>query len=282
MLVIPRPRPQIDWGHPLTRGLLDIVIATPFGLRSLRAGVHGVSAGTALPVIASDAGGWHLRTSAPNNASYVTCASPALGGKIDATPCYTIWADCAVHASSSSPVNLSTARSVVKWATIAGEGLALSTANDSGGNIKVQAALGANRSSYPIALPAGRHGVFGVCHKDVGPIVYAPRLGLQSATWSGSWGMSSGTIEGSVFTSGTEFLTSSPGDKSFWVGGLWARELFADERLQIAYDWRVMLLPDRIVMPGAASAGYTHPTLSNARMIWTGQGAGKPAVDYTW
>lgn len=31
-----------------------------------------------------------------------------------------------------------------------------------------------------------------------------------------------------------------------------------------------------------AAADYTHPTLSNARMVWTGPGAGQPAIDYTW
>lgn len=41
--------------------------------------------------------------------------------------------------------------------------------------------------------------------------------------------------------------------------------------------------PQAIYVPRAsAAAGYTHPTLSNARMIWTGLGAGKPAIDYTW
>lgn len=56
-----------------------------------------------------------------------------------------------------------------------------------------------------------------------------------------------------------------------------------DEVLELSANPWLVFAPQAIYVPrSAGAAGYTHPTLSNARMIWTGPGAGKPAIDYTW
>lgn len=63
---------------------------------------------------------------------------------------------------------------------------------------------------------------------------------------------------------------------------LWDRALSVSEHLAWqANPWRVFA-PREIWVPRSAAAGYTHPTLSSPRMIWTGVGAGQPAIDYTW
>jgi len=68
-----------------------------------------------------------------------------------------------------------------------------------------------------------------------------------------------------------------------YLGAIWNRALSRAERDAIGGNPWILFEPQQIYVPrSAGEAGYTHPTLSNARMIWTGLGAGKPAIDYTW
>lgn len=67
-----------------------------------------------------------------------------------------------------------------------------------------------------------------------------------------------------------------------YLAAVWNRALSRPERDAIGGNPWVLFEPRQIVVPRAAAGGYTHPTLSNARMVWTGPGAGKPAIDYTW
>lgn len=67
-----------------------------------------------------------------------------------------------------------------------------------------------------------------------------------------------------------------------YTAAIWNRALARAERDSIGGNPWVLFEPRQIVVPRAAAGGYTHPTLSNARMVWTGPGAGKPAIDYTW
>lgn len=67
-----------------------------------------------------------------------------------------------------------------------------------------------------------------------------------------------------------------------YLAAVWNRALSRRERDAIGSNPWVLFEPRRIVMPSASAPGYTHPTLSSARMIWTGPGAGKPAIDYSW
>lgn len=63
----------------------------------------------------------------------------------------------------------------------------------------------------------------------------------------------------------------------------WARALSVPEMLALTRDPWSLFEPQAIYVPRASGApAYTHPMLSNARMIWTGPGVGQPAIDYTW
>lgn len=67
-----------------------------------------------------------------------------------------------------------------------------------------------------------------------------------------------------------------------YMAAIWNRALARAERDNIGANPWALFAPRQIVIPSAAPPGYTHPTLSSARMIWTGPGAGKPAIDYSW
>lgn len=63
----------------------------------------------------------------------------------------------------------------------------------------------------------------------------------------------------------------------------WSRALSPAEMREITSNYWAMYEPQQIYVPRSSGApAYTHPTLSNARMIWTGPGAGQPAIDYSW
>lgn len=67
-----------------------------------------------------------------------------------------------------------------------------------------------------------------------------------------------------------------------YLAAVWNRALSRPERDAIGGNPWALFEPRQIVIPSTAPPSYTHPTLSNARMIWTGPGAGQPAIDYLW
>ena len=82
-------------------------------------------------------------------------------------------------------------------------------------------------------------------------------------------------------------VTNSNASWFSWAGvgfaATFLRALSRKEAVEISGNPWILFEPQQIYVPrSAGEAGYTHPTLSNARMIWTGLGAGKPAIDYTW
>lgn len=94
---------------------------------------------------------------------------------------------------------------------------------------------------------------------------------------------------GSVAMAGNWVASNTSSNALYsWAGlygsALWSRELSPAELRDItASYWGELYEPQAIYVPRSSGApAYTHPTLSNARMIWTGPGAGKPAIDYSW
>lgn len=133
----------------------------------------------------------------------------------------------------------------------------------------------------------GSVGVTGVRHSTV--VRYRYSGGLADI-WVGGAAMPTTTSGGTESITGNNVLgQQSPSRLSYdFVGAIWLFALFdsllpdqACARLS-ANPWQ-LFAPQEIWVPRSSGApAYTHPTLSNARMIWTGPGAGKPAIDYTW